>query len=178
MMVIAILFASCGNSKVNKAYKDAVVWSKAEEKDPGSDKTSELFKKYIASLAELNKEERGQLVEKLKKAKLDTCATIAKLDVQKAKKIIDSLENATTSGVNKFLDVVESGIESFDTEAFEKKIEEFGDSADDAIEDFASSLETSINGIDMDQLDSEISSALEGVFSGLDSLGSSNSDED
>ena len=185
MMVFAILFASCGNSKVNKAYSDAVVWSKAEDKDPGSSETNELFKKYISSLAQLNKEERGQLVEKLKKAKLDTCATIAKLDVQKAKKIIDSLEDATTDGVNKFLDVVESGIDSFDTEALESALEQFGNSAEaagvaaeSAIDDFASSTESALKGIDMDELDSEISNALEGVFSGLDSLGSADSDSD
>ena len=176
MMVFALLFASCGNSKVNKAYKDAVVWSKASEKDPGSDEANELFKKYIASLAELNKEERGQLVEKLKKAKLDTCATIAKLDVQKAKKIIDSLEDATTNGVNKFLDVVESGIDALDTDALENVLDQFGNSAESAVDDFAASTESALEGIDMDELDSEISSALEGVFSGLDSLGSTGSD--
>ncbi|MCR5318427.1 MAG: hypothetical protein K6E22_09390 [Treponema sp.] len=184
MMVFALFFASCGNSKVNKAYSDAVVWSKAEDKDPGSSKTNELFKKYISSLSELNKEERGQLVEKLKKAKLDKCATIAKIDVQKAKKIIDSLEDATTDGMNKFLDVVESGIESFDTEALESALEKFGNSAEatgdavgSAIDDFSSSLETALDGIDTDELDSEISSALEGVLSGLDSIGSKNSSD-
>jgi hypothetical protein len=107
------------------------------------------------------------------------------LTFRRQKKIIDSLEDATTDGVNKFLDVVESGIESFDTETLESALEQFGNSAEaagaaaeSAIDDFASSTESALKGIDMDELDSEISNALEGVFSGLDSLGSADSDSD
>lgn len=172
MVVFAMVFASCGNSKVNKAYATAVEWNKAEKKDPDSDKSAKLFKEYIASLSELNSEEREELVGKLKKAKLDKCARFAKFDFQKAKKILNSLEDATTEGANKVLDAIEKGIESFDSESFEKKIEEFGDSADDAIEDFASSLEATINGIDTEKIDSDLSNAFNETLGILDSLGS------
>jgi len=176
MIFAAAMFTSCGNSKVNGAYKAAVTWNKSSEKDPYSSESVDLFKKYVSSLAELNNEERGQLLEKLKKAKLDVCAGIAKLDVKKAKELIESLGDLGAEGANKILEKVEEGVESFDTESFERALEEFTDSTNSAFDDLSESTKAALEEIDSDELSGSLEDALKETENLLNSLESNSSD--
>ena len=142
MILLAASLTSCGNSKVDASYKAAVTWDKEAEKEPYGKKSVELFKKYVKALSELGEEDRVKLVEKLKKAKLDFCAKVAKIDVQKAKQIAESLGNATAEGANKILDTLQKSIENFDTEKFDRAVKDLGNTADSALNETLGILES------------------------------------